>query len=90
MAKNTGAALALVGGAITFSNEWLSGNVVNWRILVATPLAAGFLFGVGEISEPIATGLGIAILATCLFTPFASGSSPVNTLNAIAGSPKNG
>lgn len=82
MNDSTGAILAMSGGGIAFANEWLSGGKINWRIAVATPLLGLFVFGVGKISAPLAAGLGGAVLATVLVTPF-NGISPAQSLANI-------
>ena len=87
MEASTGAALAMSAGGIAFANEWLSANTVNWRILVATPLLGLFMWGVGKISAPLGVGLGGAVLATVLVTPF-NGTSPFQTLASMTGSSK--
>lgn len=91
MNDNTGAILALSTGGIVFANEWVSTSNINWRVAVATPLAALFMYGVGKISAPLAAGLGGAMLVTGLVTPL-NGSSPLGTLSKFAnpGSKKNG
>jgi hypothetical protein len=82
---NTGAALSMSAGAIVFTNEWVSANDINWRVAVATPLLGLFMYGVGKLSPPLAAGLGGAVLATVLVTPF-NGTSPVKTLSNWSGS----
>lgn len=82
--------LALGAGSIVFANEWViapgggGASDINWRIVVATPLAALFLWGAGKVSPPLATGLGIALFITALVTPF-SGTSPIQTLANLSG-----
>lgn len=84
MQDSTGAILSATAGSIAFANEWVSAGKVNFRIAVATPLLALFMYGVGKISAPLAAGLGGAVLVTVLVTPF-NGQSPLQSVINITG-----
>lgn len=79
MAKSTG--IILTAGALSFGNEWISANKVNWRIPVAT-LGVAFIFsGIEKLNEQAAVGLSVIVLITAMLTPF-NGKSPVETLTS--------
>lgn len=88
MSDTTGAALTLAAGSVVFANEWIqtpgggAGSGINWRIVVATPLATLFMWGIGKVSSPISTGLGVALFITAMVTPI-NGSSPAQTLAGL-------
>lgn len=87
MAADTGMKLVLVAGTLTFSNEWLQTRQINWRIPVATVLAAAAIAGVGKVAPGAGTGLGVMALIVTAVTPI-NGKSPVQEINAIVnGSP---
>ena len=50
MAADTGMKLVLLAGGLTLSNEWLQTREINWRVPVATVLAAAVASGVGKVS----------------------------------------
>lgn len=79
--SDKGAAMGMGAGIIAFANEFLANGQVNFRIAIATPLAGLFLHGIGEVSDPVATGLGVAMLITVMVVPVAQGSqTPIATL----------
>lgn len=71
--------IVLTATTISFGNEWIQTEQVNFRVLVAGLAASLFLDGVEHISEPIGTGLATLMLVSVLLTPF-NGNSPVGTL----------
>lgn len=74
MAQTTG--LILLGGTISFGNEWVQTSKPNFRIPVATLVAALFLDGVERLYPKAATGLATIAFITILLTPF-HGKSPL-------------
>lgn len=67
MAKSTGPILAI--GAITVANQTLlNGQPLDWRVPVATGLAAAVFALVEKGSEELAVGLAYVALATLLFS----------------------
>lgn len=84
---DTGMKLVLLAGTLTFSNEWLQTREINWRIPVATVLAAAATAGVGRISPGGATSLGVMALIVAAATPL-NGRSPIQEVGAVVnGSP---
>lgn len=77
MAQSTG--IILTAGGISFANEWLQTKTPNWRIPVATGVAAMFLMGIEKIYPRAAMGLGTIVLITVFMTPL-HGKSPMQTL----------
>lgn len=82
MAEDTGMKLVLLAGTLTFGNEWLQTQSLNWRVPVATVLAAAALAGVGKVSPGGATSLGIMALIVAASTPL-NGKSPIQALTAV-------
>jgi hypothetical protein len=77
MSKAVGIVLSATG--ISFANEWLTTDDVNYRVLVAGGASALFLNGVERLNATVGQGLAVIMLITVLITPFA-GKAPVETL----------
>lgn len=77
MAESTG--IILTAGGITFANEWLQTRTPNWRIPVATGVAALFFNGVEKVYPKAAVGLSVITLISVFVTPI-HGKSPMETL----------
>jgi hypothetical protein len=86
MQADTGMKLVLVAGSMTFANEWYQAHEINWRIPVATVLAAAIVAGVGKVSPGGGAGLGVMALIVAAVTPL-NGKSPVQQLTTIVGPP---
>jgi hypothetical protein len=80
MAAATG--VILVAGTITFSNEWYQTGKVNWRIPVATMLAAAIFDGLAKVDERAALGLSVIALIGAFTTKF-NGKSVADTVSGI-------
>lgn len=66
MARSTGVVLAV--GAITMGNSVIvNEQEINWRVPIATGIAAGMLALVEKVSEPLAVGIAYIALITVLF-----------------------
>ena len=74
--------LVLLAGTMTFSNEWLQTRQVNWRIPVATVLAAAAVAGVGRVAPGAGAGIGVMALIVAAATPL-NGRSPIQEINAV-------
>lgn len=84
---DTGMKLVLLAGGMTFANEWFQAHEVNYRVAVATVLAAAGTAGIGRISPGGAASLGLMALIAAAATPL-KGKSPIQQLAAVVnGSP---
>jgi len=72
---NVATGIILVAGTITFGNEWYQTGKVNWRIPVATVLAAAVFDGLAHIDEKAAVGLSIVVLLGAMTTKFGGKSA---------------
>jgi hypothetical protein len=77
--------LVLLAGSLTFSNEWLQTRELNWRVPVATVLAAAATAGLGRVSPGGATGLGVMALIVAAATPL-NGKSPIQEIGSVVNS----
>jgi hypothetical protein len=67
---DTGVGLVLTAGTLTFGNAWYQDNQLDWRVPVATLLAAGMVTGVEKASPFASTALGAMVLIGAVtFTP---------------------
>jgi hypothetical protein len=82
--KDTGATIVLIAGTMTFANEWYQTGHANWRVPVATLLAAGILGAVGDVSPKAATGIAAMVLIAAASTKF-NGKSAIAELNGLVG-----
>jgi hypothetical protein len=76
---NVATGIVLLAGTTTFANEWYQTGQVNWRVPVATLLAAAAIDGFAHIDEKAAVGLSIMVLIAASVTKF-NGKSTVDTL----------
>ena len=74
--------MVLLAGTLTFGNEWYQTKDINWRVPVATVLAAVVAAGIGKVSPNGATALGIMALITAAATPL-NGKSPIQELKSV-------
>jgi hypothetical protein len=79
---DTGTGLVLAAGTLTFGNEWYQTGKMNWRVPIATLLAAGAVSGVSKASPKGSTALGFMVLIGAVVTPF-KGRSPAEELATI-------
>lgn len=78
---DTGVALVLGAGAMTFGNEWLQTGGLNFRVPIATLGIAG-LDGLLSSLSPIAgVSFGIIVFIGALTVPL-NGKSPISEFNA--------
>jgi putative effector of murein hydrolase len=59
---NVAAGIILVAGGITFTNEWYQTRQVNWRVPLATVLAAAIFDGLAKLDDKAAVGVSIIVL----------------------------
>lgn len=77
--------LVLLAGTLTFANEWVQTREINWRIPVATVLAAAATAGIGRVSSGGATSLGVMAVIVAAATPL-NGKSPIQEISSVVGS----
>ena len=79
MAQSTG--IILAAGAISFGNEWLlEHKAPDFKIPLATCIAALMLVGAEHINQELAVGVAWIALITVLLAPVGSTNSPVTNL----------
>lgn len=85
MANSTGPILAV--GGIEFANDWLNGQGLQFKVLIATGIAAGGLALIEHIPgfEPVATGIAWIALITLMFTRLGGKPSPADTIKKVTG-----
>lgn len=81
---DTGMKLVLVAGTLTFGNEWIQLHEINWRIPVATVLAAAATGAIGRASPGGAASIGVMALIAAAATPL-RGRSPIQELAHVVG-----
>jgi len=88
MAKSTG--IVLAGTAISFGNDWLQTDNLNFKIPIAGLGVALLFAGVEMLNEQAGIGLSVIFLITVLVVPI-HGQPPATTLvNAMGAKPKTG
>lgn len=85
MAKST--APILLTGGLEFASDWLNGQGLQFRVLVATGIAAGGLALIEQIpgAAPLAAGIAWIAFITLAFTSRAGKPSPIQTLAKVTG-----
>jgi hypothetical protein len=73
---DAGTGLVVTAGTLTFGNEWFQTGKLNWRVPIATLLAAGAIGGVSKASPKGSAALGVMVLIGALVTPF-HGKAPI-------------
>jgi hypothetical protein len=79
---NLATGIILTAGTITFANEWYQTGKVNWRVPVATVLAAAVFDGLAHIDDKAAVGLSIIVLFGAMTTKF-GGKSAAETISTF-------
>ena len=60
---STAAGIILIAGGITFTNEWYQDNHhINWRVPIATVLAAAIFDGLAKLDDKAAIGVAVMVL----------------------------
>jgi hypothetical protein len=83
MAQSTGIVLAV--GAISFGNQLFANHELDFKIPIATGIAAEILAGLEHVSEPLATGIAWIALVTITLTRVNGKPSPAENLINISG-----
>jgi hypothetical protein len=76
---NLATGIVLTAGTITFVNEWYVKGKPEWKIPVATLLAAAVFDGLAAIDDKAATGLAVIVLLGAFTTRF-NGKSVSDTV----------
>jgi hypothetical protein len=82
MADDTGMKIVLLAGTLTFGNEWIQTKQLNWKVPVATVLAAAAVAGLGKVSPGAGTSIGLMALIVAATTPL-QGKSPIQELASV-------
>lgn len=85
MAKST--APMLLTTAISFGNQWLGNNRLDFRVLVAGAVATGGLALVENVpgAAPLAQGIAWIAFITLMFTRLGGKPSPIDNLTKLTG-----
>lgn len=85
MARST--APILLTGGISFANQWLGNANPDFKVLVATAVAAGGLALVEQIpgAAPLAAGIAWIAFITLMFTRLNGKPSPIDNLTKLTG-----
>jgi hypothetical protein len=84
MSATTGPIIAI--GAVSFGNEFIQGEGLNFKIVLATGIAAGILSLLEHLSVELALGITWIALVTELLAPPKKGlKSPVQELTSLLG-----
>jgi hypothetical protein len=79
---NTGAMLILATGGITFATKFYYTQDIDWKIVIATPLAAAGFAALGHLDAKAGVALGIMALMAGATTKF-NGHSFTDILLAL-------
>lgn len=79
---NTATGIILVAGTITFANEWYQTGKADFKVAVATMIAAAVFDGISHISPTAGTGLAVIALLAAFTTKF-NGKSVADTVAGI-------
>ena len=74
--------IILTAGTITFANEWYQTKKVDWKVPVATLLAAAIFDGLALVDSKAATSLAVIAFIGAITTSF-NGKSAAGTLAGL-------
>jgi hypothetical protein len=83
----TSAVIVLVAGGITFTDKWYWSKAIDWKIPVATLLAAAGIDALAKLDNKAATILSLLVLLGAVTTKF-NGHSAVDTVTSSIGTKK--
>lgn len=78
---STATGVILIAGTITFVTEWYNTGKVNFKVPVATLLAAAIFDGLAKLDDKAAVGLSIMVLLGAVTVKW-GGKSVVETVAA--------
>jgi hypothetical protein len=76
------AKITLGAGAVTFVNEWYTTEKIDFKVLIATPLAALLMEGLAKLDDTAATLLSLMVLMGAFGTEF-NGKNVFDTLENL-------
>jgi PPE-repeat protein len=79
---STATGLVLIAGTATFATEWYNTGKVNFKVPIATLLAAAVFDGLAKLDDKAAVGLSVLVLLGALTTKW-GGRSAVETVAAV-------
>lgn len=85
---STGSNLVLVGGALTFGNEWIQTGTPNWRMPIGTLGIALLTSGISRVSPGAGTAFGVIVLVAALTVRF-NGKSVAEEALTVLPNPAN-
>jgi hypothetical protein len=74
--------IILTAGTMTFANEWYVTGKPNWKVPIATLLAAAVFDGLAHLDDKAAVGLSVVVLLGAFTTKF-NGKSVSDTIAGI-------
>lgn len=85
MATSTGP--VLLTGTVSFANQWLGNGNADFKVIVATAVAAGGLALLEQVpgAAPLAAGIAWIAFITLMFTRLGGKPSPVDNLRKLTG-----
>lgn len=78
---STATGIILIAGTITFATEWYNTGKVNFKVPIATLLAAAVFDGLAKLDDKAAIGLSIMVLLGAVTVKW-GGRSVVETIAA--------
>jgi Na+/H+ antiporter NhaA len=60
--------IMIAAGTVTFVNEWWQARQTEWRIPIATIIAAALMEGLSTIDAQVATGLAVLVFTGAVVT----------------------
>lgn len=78
---STATGIILIAGTITFATEWYNTGKVNFKVPVATLLAAAVFDGLAKLDDKAAIGLAVMVLLGAVTVKW-GGRSVVETVAA--------
>jgi hypothetical protein len=73
--------VVLVAGGLTFTDKWYWSHDPDWKIVIATVIAAGGIDLLARASDKAATALAVMILIGAATTKF-NGHSAIDTVDS--------
>lgn len=80
--------IVLTAGTITFANEWYQLRKIDWRVPVATFIAAAGIDVLSSVSPGGATALAVMVLIGAATTTY-NGQSAAGVLSGVVSNNKN-